>query len=299
MAKVLFTADLHGNEGQYRKLVKYAIQSKADFVVIGGDLAPKGLPAETYILTQRHFLEDRLPRLVAPLKEKNPDARLFLMLGNDDCSCNLNVLEKNNGRLYEIMHNKRFALADGYELVGYGSVPITPFGIKDWEKFDLTRIPAHLEAEYAQRKAWNYNLTGVISSPIGFKRHTFDKNSENVDSVQKDLESALFLANYEKTIYAMHSPPSNTDLDKVLFSDKGMLMPVSVGSFAIREFIEKHQPYATLHGHIHESADITGNFKEQIGSTTCISAANYDTRITLSVIEFDLDDVKKAQRIRL
>jgi uncharacterized protein len=299
MAKGLFTADLHGNERQYRKLTEYAITSRADYILIGGDLAPKGLPKDIYIESQRSFLEDNLPRLLYPIKEKNPSARIFLMLGNDDCACNMDVLEKNDGNLYHLIHGKRFSLDDGFELIGYGNVPITPFSIKDWEKFDLSAASGELAQAYLQRKSWNYRFEGLIGRKEGWQRFRFDEKTEKGDSIQRDLESAVFTQNPEKTLYVMHCPPDNTNLDKIMINQQGKLVPLSVGSFAIREFIEKHKPYATLHGHIHESADITGKFKEELGKTTMILAGNYDNRDALSVVEFELGNVKEARRFLL
>jgi Icc-related predicted phosphoesterase len=42
----------------------------------------------------------------------------------------------------------------------------------------------------------------------------------------------------------------------------------SVGSTAIREFIERHQPLLALHGHVHES-----RAAERIGRTLCLNPA--------------------------
>jgi Icc-related predicted phosphoesterase len=41
---------------------------------------------------------------------------------------------------------------------------------------------------------------------------------------------------------------------------------ISVGSRAVRELVERHQPLLALHGHIHESKGIT-----RIGKTTCVN----------------------------
>jgi len=37
---------------------------------------------------------------------------------------------------------------------------------------------------------------------------------------------------------------------------------LAVGSIAVRRFIEERQPLLTLHGHIHESARLTGDWRE-------------------------------------
>jgi len=47
-------------------------------------------------------------------------------------------------------------------------------------------------------------------------------------------------------IFVPHAPPKGTDLDKVLIGKH-------VGSLAVREFVELHQPDVLVCGHIHES----------------------------------------------
>lgn len=39
-------------------------------------------------------------------------------------------------------------------------------------------------------------------------------------------------------------------------------MDVHVGSIALRRFIEARQPLLTLHGHVHESARLTGSWHQ-------------------------------------
>jgi len=67
--QILYTSDLHGNQAQYEAVISYALTNSIDAIIIGGDLAPKDLPGQSYIQGQREFLEFTLPRLVAPLPQ--------------------------------------------------------------------------------------------------------------------------------------------------------------------------------------------------------------------------------------
>lgn len=60
----------------------------------------------------------------------------------------------------------------------------------------------------------------------------------------------------------------------------------SVGSTAVREFVEKTQPLLGLHGHVHEGRGTT-----KIGRTLCINPGSDYTSGTLSaaIVEF-VDD---------
>ena len=69
-------------------------------------------------------------------------------MGNDDCSSNLSILEKHDSSLFKIIHEKRLKLTDDFDIVGYSYVPITPFGLKDWAKYDLSKVPLNLETDY-------------------------------------------------------------------------------------------------------------------------------------------------------
>jgi len=58
--------------------------------------------------------------------------------------------------------------------------------------------------------------------------------------------------NPRKTMFVIHAPPWNTELDKAYPDDTHM------GSKAVKEFIEREQPLLILHGHAHESFELSG-----------------------------------------
>jgi Icc-related predicted phosphoesterase len=79
-------------------------------------------------------------------------------------------------------------------------------------------------------------------------------------------------------IFVPHAPPKGTRLDKIL-------MGKHVGSLAVREFVELHQPDVLVCGHIHESRGLDALGKTQM--VNCGAAA----RGYYAVIEI-ADDVK-------
>ncbi|MFH1063778.1 MAG: metallophosphoesterase [Candidatus Woesearchaeota archaeon] len=288
--KVLFTSDVHGNEDQFKKFIDYAIQVRADTLIIGGDIAPKHFASDVYLSGQRRFLKERLPELLKPLKQGLPEANLFMMMGNDDCAANLDVLESYEPEFYQIMHGKRLSLTADFDIVGYAIVPITPFSVKDWEKYDLSDVPQDIEKRYAERKAAGYKLSGVKSVGDAHIPFTFSEDMEKDDSIQKDLSAELFRKDAGKTVYVFHSPPDDTVLDQL---EGG----IHAGSFAIRHFIDEFQPYLALHGHIHETVDISGKFREDIGKTVCLSSGNHNEDKRLAVLVFDLYALSGVERI--
>jgi uncharacterized protein len=287
--RIIFTADLHGNEQQYQQLVDYAITLKAKSVIIGGDICPKVFPflqRDFYIQLQGKFLEERLPFLLSPLKSAGIGA--YLIMGNDDAKANLPILEKYDDELYHIIHSRRLNLTEDFDIVGYPYVSITPFGIKDWEKYEFSSTPESYRQEYTKRKLANYRLDGIKSTQNGWENFRFDDTMAMGDSIQNDLLGPEFREHPKKTIYVIHAPPSDTKLDMV---PRG-----SAGSFAVREFIENAQPYLTLHGHIHETVELSGSFRDRVRNTLCMAAGNLEGE-GLALIVFDLYHPENAERI--
>lgn len=293
--KIIYTSDIHGNEKQFRTLVDYALDVKPSIVIIAGELLPKGgyRITDNYPQMQRAFLTERLPYLLRPIKDKLPDTQILVTPGNDDCKSNDDILN-DYSNLFTNIDGKRVQLSKSLEIVGYSTVPITPFAIKDREKFDLTNVQEEVAVEYKKRQV-NYNLRGIISINVGDGprwRNIQFTDKDKTDSIQRDLENTIFTNNSERTVYIFHTPPNDTSLD-VTGNER------HVGSFAVKEFIERYQPYLTLHGHIHETVDMSGDFKSKIGKTWCMSAGNHNEDSKLSVLVLDLNNLINVKRVKL
>jgi Icc-related predicted phosphoesterase len=105
---------------------------------------------------------------------------------------------------------------------------------------------------------------------------------------EQDLASAILL---------FHTPPYQTALDRAALDGRmidSVPLDVNVGSIAVRRLIEHRQPLASLHGHIHESARLTGSWREKIGATWAFSAAHDGPELAL--IRFDPDALDNATR---
>jgi len=71
-------------------------------------------------------------------------------------------------------------------------------------------------------------------------------------------------------------------------------LDVHVGSIAVRRFIETRQPCVTMHGHVHESARLTGAWQERFGRTVALSAAHDGPELAL--VRFDPERPEAARR---
>jgi Icc-related predicted phosphoesterase len=124
-----------------------------------------------------------------------------------------------------------------------------------------------------------------------------DESQIKFSTIQTDLDDLVGNEDMTKAILLLHTPPYQTALDRTGLDGKtvdGVPLDVHVGSIAVRRFIEKRQPLLTLHGHIHESARLTGSWKDLIGKTWIFSAAHDGPELAL--VRFDTEIPEQAMR---
>ncbi|NHK30049.1 MAG: hypothetical protein FK730_01770 [Asgard group archaeon] len=102
-----------------------------------------------------------------------------------------------------------------------------------------------------------FNFIGLGgSNPTPF--HTpFELSENEIEIILIKARNAI--ENDDPIIIISHTPPLNSAADKI---SRGK----HVGSFNVRNFIDKYKPVLILCGHIHESKSIS-----QIENTTCIN----------------------------
>lgn len=301
--RVVFSSDLHGNERQYAKLVDYSIREQAQTVILGGDIAPKAIRGPDYIQGQRNFLRGAFRSFFEDLRSKRPDVNVFVLMGNDDVSVNVDYLNEFDPKLFKVIHSARRRINNEYDIVGYPHVPITHVQLKDWDKFDLAHYPERFrQAQIDRENEWCLKARKSVKRRRGlrhwppfqsyfeFEVSHLDPANAAKDSIERDLAQPLFTRNPEKTVYVMHAPPYGTNLDQV---ETGY----HVGSVAERIFIEELQPHVTLHGHIHETVACSGDFRDRIGKTTSLASGNSPLSKNLTLVTFDLATPQDAERL--
>jgi len=277
--KCIFVSDLHGNINRFRKLFEIIEHEKPDGVFIGGDILPNQFLIKGDI---KKFLEEEFFNPIKKVRKTiDKGIRFFVIMGNDDPK----VFEKlfinvDKKKIIDYIHFKTVEFNDFF-VTGYSFVPPTPFQLKDWERYDVSRFVD----------------VGVISPEEGQRTTKVSKDITCYSTISQDLEKLSKNSQLEKTIFIFHSPPYNSNLDKADLEGKMVdyaPVDVHVGSIAIRRFIEKKQPFLTLHGHVHETVRLTGEWKERRGKTFSFSAAHDGDE--LAVIRFDTNDLEKASR---
>jgi len=278
-----FVSDLHGKIERYEKLFFEINAGKPDTLFIGGDIFPNFFsqtdqPFDDFVLD---YLIPSFERLKSKLMDEYP--QIFLILGNDDPKIEeAKLLEGEKRGLWNYMHNKKMKFGE-YSVYGYANIPPSPFVFKDWERYDVSR----------------YVDPGCIHPTEG-KRSV----EENIDieyaTIKDDLNLLAGDDSLAKAIFLFHSPPYQTNLDRAALDGQTydyVPLDVHVGSIAIQRFIENKQPLLTLHGHIHESSRIMGDWKEKSGKTWMFTAAYEFPK--LAIIKFNLQNLDKAERFIL
>jgi len=270
VTRCLFVSDLHGRAERYEKLWRAIGETAPAAVFLGGDLLPHGLGGAAH----QDFVSDCLAvgfeRLRSQLGDRYP--AVFLILGNDDSRLQEPLfLDLATSGLWTYAHNRRCRFGP-YEVYGYTHVPPSPFMHKDWERYDVSR----------------YVPPGAVSPEEGYRSIPRPAHEIRYATIARDLDLLTKGRDVSHAIFLFHSPPFETLLDRVA-NDGRMIdsvpLDLHVGSIAIRRFIEQRQPLLTLHGHIHESARLSGSWRDRIGATRMFGAAHDGPE--LSLVQFD------------
>jgi len=278
--RCFLVSDLHGNEGRYRALFDTVRAEVPDIVFMAGDLLPHAWSsmASDNVFSAVSLARD-IEELRANLGSRSP--RWILILGNDDQrAAEPGFIEGQRAGWWEYLHLRASTIGN-HRIIGYACVPPTPFLLKDWERYDVGRFVD----------------PGCVSPERGHRTAPFDADEIRTRTIAGDLDELAPAGEHENLVLLAHSPPYQTTLDRAGLDGKYVdhaPVDVHVGSIAIRRFIEDRQPLLTLHGHIHESARITGDWRDRIGRTFCFTAAHDGPELAL--VRFDLEDLGAATR---
>jgi Icc-related predicted phosphoesterase len=279
-----FASDLHGHPGRYRALFDAVAAEDPDALLLGGDLLPSGAFARTHAASLPDdfvgdFLAPELGALRAQLGARYP--QVFLILGNDDPRRVEPQLERFEAAgLWRYLHG-RSAACNGFTIWGYACVPPTPFGLKDWERYDVSRGVD----------------PGCVSPEEGWRSVAVDPSEVRFGTIARDLARLCGHADLSRSVFLLHTPPYRTALDRAALDGRqveGVPLDPHIGSIAVRRFIEARSPRITLHGHVHESPRLTGSWRDRLGATHLFSGAHDGPELAL--VRFDPEDPASATR---
>ena len=282
--KLLYTSDLHGEIHLYQELLTLAISSSAEIIALGGDLLPSLPPTKRYedmVPNQKNFINQILSPFFKKVIATTSVKQIFIIPGNWDLGYPHLFKEPLEGIVD--LDRKNYRLKNGYELIGYPFVPPTPFRPKDYEKMDDPEAawPPQKNPSYIRSSDQTNQLVPV--DPYLYLRHR--------ETIRQDLNRLPKPLHHRRAIYIMHSPPFGTRLDLIQGGN-------SAGSRSIKAFIEEHQPLLTLHGHIHESPEISSAYFDRIEETFSINPGQFTQTgrdfSKLHAVTFEMENIEET-----
>ena len=267
MPKVFFATDLHGSETCWRKFLNAAKFYGADVLICGGDMTGKAIVPivrenghYTVALGGEHQVveAEQVAEIEANIRRKG---YYPLRMSVE----RLHELETDESKRAECFHEVMLAGVERWmnmaaeKLRGTGiRCFVCPGNDDEMEVDDVVRR-AEL-VELGEGRA--VEIDGFTMISTGWSNHT-PWNTHREESEEKlavRIESmASQVKDPSRAIFNLHCPPYKSGLDEAPAIDADLkllhggraLRPV--GSTAVREAIERHQPLISLHGHIHES----------------------------------------------
>ena len=279
--RIYFSTDIHGSERCFRKFLAAAATYEADVLIMGGDIAGKGLVP---IRAQDGMLTAQVRGETVSLPQED-EARLraeinrlgfYSVIGD---AAEMDRLEGDPKavdlafRREIVAQIQAWCLLADERLASEVRCLITPGNDDPLEIDPVLKAGPRIESPegelYDLGPALLASCGDVTPTPWNTEREFSEEElgkrlARMMDAVPKGRQ---VVANF-------HNPPFSSGLDfaaeldanltPVLRGGRPSIVPV--GSTAVRDTIKKYQPSVALHGHIHESKGA-----QKIGRTLCLN----------------------------
>jgi len=306
-----YASDVHGSEQCWRKFLGagrfYGVQA----LIMGGDLTGKAIVpiaiaedgsfSTTFIGEERRGDASKLDELEAAIRYNGmypwPASAAEIARASEDADVRAALFEQ-----VIVAELRRWIDLADERMPQYGiDVLVMPGNDDPWScdavleqarhvvacDDRVVRVGPHemISCAYANPTPWN--------SPRELDEDALYARLKRLADEVEDPTNAIF---------NLHVPPYDTGLDTAneinpdltLRYVGGQPNPVPVGSTAVRQLIEEHQPLLALHGHIHESRG-----EAHVGRTLCInSGSEYNSgRIHGAVVKLASGQVLENQLV--
>jgi Icc-related predicted phosphoesterase len=294
MPKIFFATDLHGSELCWRKFLNAGRFYDADILICGGDMTGKAIVPIVqenghYTVTLGGETQSVEAAQVADVEAQIRRKGYY-------------PLQMSLERLHELDQDtaKRTAtfqqvMLDGVDRwMGMAAEKLRGSGIRIFvcpgndDEMEVDEVIRRSDVvELGEGRVLDIDGFSMIST--GWSNHTpwNTHREETEEQLGARIEAmASRLPDASKAIFNLHCPPFKSGLDEAPAIDADLrllhggraLRPV--GSTAVREAIERHQPLISLHGHIHESKGAV-----KIGKTLSINpGSSYEEGMLMGAI---------------
>jgi uncharacterized protein len=308
MPRVFFATDLHGSEMCWRKFLNAAKFYEAGVLICGGDMTGKAMipiveenghytvtiAADRQVVGAEQVgdIENQIRRRGYYPLHVTPE-RLQELDENAD-------VRKETFQQIMLDGVRRWMNMAAEKLRGSGvRIFVCPGNDDEMEVDDVVRESDVVELGEGRM----VEIDGFTMISTGWSNHTpwnthreetEEKLGERIEAMAKNIPDP------SRAIFNLHCPPFRSGLDEAPAIDADLklmhggraLRPV--GSTAVRQAIDKHQPLLSLHGHIHESKGAV-----KLGKTLSINpGSSYEEGILMSAI-ISLDAKKGIKSYQL
>lgn len=279
--RIYFATDVHGSDRCFRKFLAAAKVYEADVLLLGGDVAGKGLvPIQAGDGMLRATVRGQVVT-VPEVEEERLRAEInrtgfYALRADDDEIARMREDPEYLDRLFRreiVAQIGRWCDLAAERLEPEVRCIITP-GNDDPFEVDAV-LQAAPRIECPEREL--YDLGPVLLASLGDVTPTpwhTDREYSEAELAERIAAMLDAAPSDRRTVVNFHCPPFGTGLDVAAELDE-TLKPVirgtrpsmvSVGSKAVRDAIKRYQPVVGLHGHIHES-----RAAQKIGSSLCLN----------------------------
>lgn len=299
--RLLFATDLHAGEQTFRKLLNAPPIYGADVVVLGGDLTGKvvapivsedGRYRATLLGQPVTADADGLEELEKAFRDLgfypvHLDADEYERMRDDDAAREAMVestLHEQVERWLALAAQRLAESGRALYVTGGNDDPLTIEPILDRADYAVNAESRVLRIDDRHEMAsTGYGNPTPWRCPRDIPEEDLAGRIERMLLEVEDMPAAIF---------NFHVPPLDSTLDVAPRLDTSVQPPAvipgetaPVGSRAVREAIERHQPMLALHGHIHESRGIVN-----IGRTVCVNPGSEYGEGVLRAALVDIDD---------
>jgi Icc-related predicted phosphoesterase len=269
--RLYFVTDIHGSEVCFRKFLNSHQVYNPDVMVVGGDITGKVVVpligsngSRTAVMAHGEVpLEGR--DVIAAFERQIADTGSYTWHCTDD---EYEEARGDERRIDAIFHEAVLDRAQRWmelaqERLGDAKVRILMSGGNDdfWEIDDVLKSAAKVECPDDAVVALGDGIQ-LLSLGLANKTPWDCPRDVTEDVLGRRLETLAGELDTDAThVFNLHVPPHDSRIDLGPALDEtnrprlgmGGIEPAPVGSTAVREAIERHQPILSLHGHVHES----------------------------------------------
>jgi hypothetical protein len=309
--RIFFATDIHGSETCWKKFLNAGPHYEADVVILGGDMTGKALVPiiddgggrwHATLLENRQDLEGE--DAVVAFEQSVMRRGYYPFRTTPD---EVNELSSSEEKWHALFDEHMIGTVERWmgmadeKLAGSGIRVFVCPGNDDQLEIDDV-VAAAKTVELGEGRVVDIDGFQLASSGWANRTPWETYREEDEPDLRERIEKMAeqVTAAPERTIFSLHCPPHGTGLDdapqltaEMDLKDAGR-STVPVGSTAVREAIEAHQPALSLHGHIHEARGTT-----RLGNTLCINpGSSYEQGQLLGAV-IDMDGKKKVKKFVL